>query len=1765
MADRHDYVALEWVKGELAETLKQARQALDAYSTASSQAADLAPCLSALHQARGSLEMIEFHGAALLAEEIEHLAQALQRGTSTGPGLAADLLRRAMEQLPLYLERVHVARRDLPLVVLPLINELRLAHGASVLAENNLFSPALLNPPPLSEDELARRSGPGLAPLLRKLRQSLQVALVGLLREPSDSVHLEHMVAVYSRLENLCQGSPIAPLWQIAAAVVEGVAQGFIADSRSLYGLLKNTEKTLGKLSVEGIGVLNRPASADLLRGLLFHLAKARGTSPRVRELAERHGLGDVIADDALIDQERARLAGPHSDALRTVVAALCEELVRHKEQLDAFVCGDRQQVAVLADMLPALRQIADALAVLGFQQPRKVIIDQLAVIQSLAQGQRAPEDAVLMDVAGALLYVEATLAGMVGAVEPASLEESRLPTTDIHQIHRLVIRESLAGIEQVKELLVDCVELGWSYERLLASAQVLGQLRGALAMVPLAHAAAVLAQIQECLAEWATHPRQLPGGLDLDRLAQAISAVEYFLERMLMDPVAPDDHLLFRAEHVMATLGEPEALSAAPRAAGEPGFALEALDEGLDRPLLEIFQNEAAGHLETLRRCAERPEQGWVVSDDLHLALHTLKGSAWMAGVLPIAELAGALDLLAREYKAHHFEIGTAEQGLLHEALLIFQQGLRQMWQGPQAPLEGAAELIQRSNALVAERLATYQESPSVRARRDPRLIAEFLDQGMDILLDTESLLHDWRSHPNERRELTALLDELTVLGQSAHLADLDEVDELCEALLDVYGAVEESSLAVGERFFIEAEHSHEALVSMLDQLAAGQAIEARPDRVRALRELLAEALDPRATGLVRAREGLPNEIAELEDATQVLRQHDELASIFLEEGRDLLVNAERSLERWLADPHAHAWLVSLQRDLHTLDGGARMAGVPTVSALSSALQSLYSRLAQGWGADDPALTALLAQAHEALASMLDQFEAGKALLSPEALIAALGRVPASADRPPAHSAHSDDASGELLDIFLEEGFDIVETAGASLLRWQAEPANSLEVENLLRDLHTLKGGARMVEVGPVGDLAHELETLYESLSTGQLQPSAELFKLLQKGHDRLAQMLDSVRLRQAVRADGDLLAAIQRFGVAEAPPPAAEPRTATSENPISPADRGPSDMVKVTAQALEDLGSLAGESSIVRSRLEQQIQDARYALQEMSTTLERMRDQLLRLDIETQGSPASRQQHDPERRRYEDFDPLELDHHSQLQQLSRGLYESASDLLDLKETLDARSHEAQALLGQQERLGAQLQDGLMRARMVPFGRLLPRLQRIVRQVAEELGKDVAFEVGNAEAEMDRSVLERMIAPLEHMLRNAVDHGLEPAQARLAAGKPEQGLITLSVVHQGGEVVIEMSDDGAGVPLEAVRNKAIKRGLLDPASDMNDHDVLQFILQPGFSTAQKVTQISGRGLGMDVVHEEVKQLGGSMTIDSRSGVGARFQIRLPLSVAVNRALLVQCGEELYAVPLNSIEGIVRVAPNELEAAYQTLPPRYRYAGVSHELRYLGELLQGATRPSLLGHSVPLPLLLVRAHDHQVALQVDAVAGSREIVVKSLGPQFASVQGLAGATLLGDGRVVLIIDLLGQLRAQQARQLKGGAAPREVEPAKPVLVMVVDDSVTVRKVTSRLLERHGMRVLTAKDGVDAMELLREHTPDVVLLDIEMPRMDGYEVAARVRLDPRLQHLPIIMITSRTGEKHRERAIALGVNDYLGKPYQEAQLLECIAQWSRQHA
>ena len=566
------------------------------------------------------------------------------------------------------------------------------------------------------------------------------------------------------------------------------------------------------------------------------------------------------------------------------------------------------------------------------------------------------------------------------------------------------------------------------------------------------------------------------------------------------------------------------------------------------------------------------------------------------------------------------------------------------------------------------------------------------------------------------------------------------------------------------------------------------------------------------------------------------------------------------------------------------------------------------------------------------------------------------------------------------------------------------------------------------------------------------------------------------------------------------------------------------------------------------------------------MGATVQRLADQLRRMETELEIQILS--QIGDEHALESDFDPLEMDQYSSLNQLSKSLSESASDLLDIKTTMLDKTRETENLLLQLSRTQSDLQEGLMDSRTVPFSRITPRLQRVVRQIATELGKSVELRILNDEGEIDRNILERITSPLEHMLRNAVDHGIEKSQERIESGKSRTGLITLEVLREGGEIVINLTDDGRGINVNAVREKAIEQGLISAKdTSLKTLDIMQYIFNAGLSTAKSVSQISGRGVGMDVVQSEVKQLGGVVTVDSEPGRGSRFTMRLPLTVAVSDALMVRAGDKYFAVPLVQIERVMRVNIDAIANFYTTNADTINIDGQAYRLRYLNQILYGSDPVDALAHqSSSVPVIIIRTDlGQRMALQVDMIAGSRiEVVVKPLGRQLSHIDGISSATIMGDGSVMLILDLVALMRnVSNITKVELQKANKAAKRAHKPLVLIVDDSVTVRKVTSRLLERHGYEAQVATDGIDALEKLQEMLPEVIVLDIEMPRMDGFEVANHIRHNSRLQHIPIIMITSRTGEKHRERAFNIGVNEYMGKPFQEQMLLDTLARFTQQ--
>jgi chemosensory pili system protein ChpA (sensor histidine kinase/response regulator) len=1150
---------------------------------------------------------------------------------------------------------------------------------------------------------------------------------------------------------------------------------------------------------------------------------------------------------------------------------------------------------------------------------------------------------------------------------------------------------------------------------------------------------------------------------------------------------------------------------------------------EHLDPELLEIFIEEAKEEYAAIKR--KLPV--WTADPDNMEALitvrrsyHTLKGSGRMVGAERMGEFCWSVENLLNRLINRTLVRTPPMVDFIVTASAAVPELIEQ--------LEVGADPSADISLLIARAHAFTEGDPNAAALtiRTTALPEQSVEEPPALEMDPV-LLDIFSKETNGH--LQVILEYLKAC--EGHSPPFDVTDKLYRACHTLHGSANmanvERGVAVTAALNRYVRRVYDYKVgfqsSGLDALkAAGKAIATivgdinEPERKRADYTALIEHLSNLAAAVQ------PEEAAEVEEeiivsheveaamtppaAAEEIEYDAEIAAIFTEESAELLEAADKALHAWTDDRDSRQSMEELKRHLHTLKGGARMAGIAAMGNLSHELETLLLGIDEGRVKATPSIDELLQQSLDELHRMRDAVMANKPVAAAATLEKRIQQANAG---------------------FEVAGDSDVEMAPADTAVDAAEPAPfTIEPDDTVS----------MVIVD--SQLADDLADIK--------QPQA-------------AEMQGEATSQSEPETRTEPETPREPAPVVETRPPVPEPapvqvmtRIAPAATPVTPAAaRAKSgeqrqEFARIDADLLEDLLNAAGEISIYHSRLSQQVNLIEFNVIEMEQTVARLREQLRKLDIETEAQIMHSHQ---DTLAAKDFDPLELDRYSNLQQLSRALAESSNDLSSLKDLLQNLTTEAESLLLQQSRVTAELQDGLMRTRMVPFERHVPRLTRLVRQIAQEADKRAELAVEGASGELDRQVLDKMLPPFEHMLRNAIVHGIEPAKERQQANKPATGRITIRLHREGSEMVIDVADDGRGLDVDAIRRKAYELEMLQPDSKVTDEEIMDLILTPGFSTAGAVTQAAGRGVGMDVVANEVKKLGGSLRISSVTGQGTNFTVRLPFTLAITQALIVRTGEEVYALPLPSVEGVARIPRAELENLLSQTEPSYEYGEETYKFRHLGMYL-GGQAASLPQDEAFIPVILVRAGEFSAALLTDEMLASREIVVKSVGPQLAGIRGIAGATILGDGRIVLILDINALVRTGAPVVELKKVAPKQIDD-RP-LAMVVDDSITVRRVTERFLQRNGMRVVTAKDGMDAIAVLSDNKPDVILLDIEMPRMDGYEFASHVRNDARIADIPIIMITSRVGDKHRARAIELGVNDYLGKPFQDSALLEAIS-------
>ena len=762
-----------------------------------------------------------------------------------------------------------------------------------------------------------------------------------------------------------------------------------------------------------------------------------------------------------------------------------------------------------------------------------------------------------------------------------------------------------------------------------------------------------------------------------------------------------------------------------------------------------------------------------------------------------------------------------------------------------------------------------------------------------------------------------------------------------------------------------------------------------------------------------------------------------------------------------------------------------------------------------------------------------------------------------------------------DLFPIFEEEASELLPQLGGALRQWAARPDNAGARNEVLRALHTLKGSSRLAGAMRLGEMAHRLESAIEQLDM-ETVTSAQLEPLL-GSFDALEANFQVLRSGEVPGQDaGDVPVAVGRALDSVKRTESARPKASVLERPLglakpASAKLASNQSVRVRAQLLDRLVNQAGEVMITRSRMESRLNQLKGSLVDLSTNLTRLRLQLRDVEVQSESQMQSRLALSKDTAA--GFDPLEFDRFTRVQELTRMMAESVNDVATVQRTLQRVVEGTEDDLISQGRQARELQRDLLRTRMVEFEGIAERLYAVVRQSSKEVGKQVKLDITGGSIEMDRGVLDRMAPAFEHLLRNCVAHGIEPPELREAAGKNVIGTISVALHHEGNDVSVEFRDDGAGLDIERIRNRAVNQKLIEQNADVSDAEAAELIFAPGFSTASEVTELSGRGIGMDVVRSEVRALGGRIETTTGAGTGTAFRMVLPLTTAVTQVVMLRAGDLAFGVPATVIELVKRIPVADIESAYAT--GQLDVSGEPVPFFWAGALLQSSGR-SQESVGKTRSVVVLRSASQRIAIHVDDVLGTQEVVVKNLGPQLSRLPGLAGMSVLASGAVVLIYNPVAlaavygiEVKESRARmlageiQLIGGASsPGSMATGLIPLVLVVDDSITVRRVTQRLLLREGYRVALAADGLQALERLQEERPAVVLSDIEMPRMDGFDLARNIRADTRLSGLPIIMITSRIAQKHRDHAMKLGVDHYLGKPYSDEELLRLVQQYAQ---
>ncbi len=1701
MAPAYNPLLLSSVKPELDVSLAAVlREQEQFFSSGGKHGLDTA--LTELHRLRSVLEMLNLHGLQAFCGEIETLLQELVRQPGGATVLHQDALRHALFGLTHYLDALENGAPNAALRLFPEYQELHQVRGVEMAFEVDLFFPELdvelppeLRTAPVQDQAAAR---------IKQARMHFQQGLLKWLRQ-DDTLDALRAMSAALQVVLACVPPAQRAFWWVAHGLLACVQLDGIPPEL-------NAKKSFSRIDQRMRALLDGSAFDELqaLSEMLYLVARSHTVNETVEHIKQAYDL------DAYLPEAAPLPVGQTT----AVLEQLRGQLNQANEAWEQCTLNDRaacQRFAELAGQLYAQAEQLD----------RNTLQFLCKQIHTTAQHVEGPEHApaIAMDMAMALLLLD-------GGIEhyqhlgSGFHEQVRLLTARLHEAltdrpedqtklaHLVALycemeqREVMAplakemqdNLQHIEQTLNAFFGNAAKRNELLQVNRLLSQVQGGLHILTLDIAEQLLVTLRQIAERY--HQGDSPTTAEMRAVATAISTLEDYVHGLTLGqkPEATALEAVLK-DLLAANSGHAETAGEVPEE--EPAATVVTIRSGdEDAELLEVFLEEAQEVMETLRANLEiarlhmDSREPWIT---MRRGFHTLKGSGRMVGLTDLGEVAWAVERAMNKWIAANQPATPDLLELVGDAEVLFQHWVDMLKSGSTSAQIDTAHLLTLADCIEHDKPLPRPAVPA-STQAAPEVPATIEQPQAELAAVAPEA------------EGPVVIGEVSISPMLFNIAS-EEALEHAQKLRDCFEAMQDAAQPVVSYDFMRAAHT--------------------------------------LAGVNRTMGFLP--IAELAYTLEMwLEPRIDRSGVI---GTPQLVLVDDVITR-----------------LNELCQGVRARQAPAPQGeLIARLQADKLQTANEVPQEAPAATMLVADQ----AVLVEPVLAAPEPESPTTPVESASVEPAPAATPPvAQEQHErtvhDEIDEQLLPIFLEEAHELYPQIGSTLRAWRSEPTDAQLGRNLQRSLHTLKGSARMAGAMRLGELTHRVEDRVSKAVNDNVLDDV-LWSEMDNYLDRIAHAIEQLGGggEAVVETSAPAVAEVPAAPAPIVPASTTEPATAASaaevpaSAPATPAaalevgaERAmQSALLRVRSDVVDRLVNEAGEVSVARSRAEAELREFRTSVLELTDSVNRLRKQLREIEIQAESQMQARTTVSGELE--QKFDPLEFDRFTRFQELTRFMNESVHDVQTVQQTLLKNLDETAAALTAQSHLNRDLQQGLMSIRMVPFASISERLYRIVRQTGKELNKRANLELSGTEIELDRSVLEKMTAPFEHLLRNAIAHGLEAPEQRTAAGKPAIGEIRFSLHQESNEVVFELADDGAGLNLARIRQKALDHGLLAADEEVADEQLMQLIFTAGLSTAGEVTEIAGRGVGLDVVRSEVSALGGRVDVSSELGKGVRFTIHLPLTLAVTRTLMVRAAQAVYALPASMVEHVQQVKPEALDALYHA--QQVEWQGRRYPLFYLPRVL-GDEQAELVSQPHN-PVLLLRSGEQRIALHVDSLLGNQEVVVKNIGPQLARLPGIAGATVAGDGSVILIINPVAFTQRLAVTRKVAKAPTRVVEEVHhQPLVMVVDDSLTVRKITSRLLERSGYQVVTAKDGVDALEQLMEIEPDMMLLDIEMPRMDGFELAKRLRQDSKTRALPIIMITSRTADKHRNYALELGVNEYLGKPYQEDELLGHIARF-----